>query len=174
MVRYRRVLVPGATYFFTVNLRDRQSCLLTEHIDLFRRAVSETRKSMPFTIDAMVVMPNHWHALWTLPADDKRYLERIRLVKAKFTKALIDAGVDVNKDRRGECNVWQKRFWEHTIRDSSDYEAHVNYVHINPVKHGYAARASDWPHSSIHRFIQDGILSVDWACEPSVENSFGE
>jgi putative transposase len=173
MVNYRRSHVAGGTFFFTVNLLDRQKTLLVEHIDLLRRIVIDVRVKLPFVIDAMVVLPDHWHAVWTLPSDDFNYAERLRLIKARFTTQLLKAGVNVAKDSRGEYKLWQKRYWEHTIRDDQDFEAHVNYVHINPVKHGYVARAIDWPHSTIHRYIKNGILPKDWACAPEV-GDFGE
>lgn len=90
-----------------------------------------------------------------------------------MTKHLLHEGLSIEQDGRGEYRLWQRRYWEHTIRDDRDFEAHVNYVHINPVKHGYAARAADWPHSTIHRYIKHGMLTADWACE-TPEGAFGE
>ncbi len=173
MVQYRRSRVAGGTYFFTVNLRDRRSGLLVEHIDALRDIVRDVRAKFPFEIDAMVVLPDHWHSVWTLPQDDANYVRRLRLIKARFTKHLVHAGVNIAKDARGEYSLWQKRFWEHTIRDDRDFEAHVNYVHINPVKHGYVARAVDWSHSTIHRNVKTGMLPDDWASAPQ-EGEFGE
>ena len=158
MVDYRRSRVAGGTFFFTVNLRDRRKTLLVEHADALRQIVRDVKMDFPFVIDAMVVLPDHWHAVWTLPPDDAAYTRRLRLIKARFTKHLLRAGVNISKDDRGEYNVWQKRFWEHTIRDDRDFEAHVNYVHINPVKHGYVKRAIDWPHSTIHRYVANDVL----------------
>jgi putative transposase len=164
MVNYRRSQIAGGTFFFTVNLQDRRRALLVEHADGLRDIVRTVRRESPFVIDAMVVLPDHWHAVWTLPPDDANYTARIRLVKARFTKHLLRAGVPLTKDTRGEYQLWQKRFWEHTIRDDRDFEAHVNYVHINPVKHGHVTRAIDWPHSTLHRYVKDGLVGVDWAC----------
>ena len=173
MVNYRRSRVAGGTFFFTVNLLDRKKTLLVDHVDLLRSIVIDVRATVPFAIDAMVVLPNHWHAVWTLPPDDVRYAERLRLIKARFTQQLLKTGVHVAKDHRGEYKLWQKRYWEHTIRDDNDFEAHVNYVHINPVKHGYVARAIDWPHSTIHRYVENGTLPKDWACTAN-DGDFGE
>jgi putative transposase len=144
MVQYRRNRVAGGTFFFTVNLRDRSRTLLAEHADALRDVVRDVRTESPFVIDAMVVMSDHWHAVWTLPPDDADYARRIQRIKARFTKHLLREGVSIPKDGRGEYRLWQKRFWEHTIHDDRDFETHVNYVHINPVKHGYVARAADW------------------------------
>ena len=173
MVNYRRSRVAGGTFFFTVNLRDRKHTLLVDHIDTFRRIVRDVKAELPFTIDAMVVLPDHWHAIWTMPPDDFGYASRIRLIKAQFTRHLLSEGIAIDKDDRGEYKLWQRRFWEHTIRDDRDFEAHVNYVHINPVKHGYVTRATDWPHSTIHRYVERGLLVAEWACAPE-EGDFGE
>ena len=173
MVNYRRSRVAGGTFFFTVNLRDRRCALLVDHIDAFRHIVRDVKAELPFTIDAMAVLPDHWHAMWTIPPDDFGYARRIRLIKALFTRHLLREGIAIDKDDRGEYKLWQRRFWEHTIRDDRDFEAHVNYVHINPVKHGHVARATDWPHSTIHRYVERGLLVADWACTPE-EGDFGE
>ena len=173
MVSYRRNHITGGTYFFTANLRDRRQALLVEHIDAFREVIRDVRQEIPFVIDAMVILPDHWHAVWTLPEDDAAYARRIRLIKSRFTRKLLAAGVPLTKDVRGDYDLWQKRYWEHTIRDDRDFEAHVNYVHINPVKHGYVKRAVDWPHSTLHRYISDGTLPADWACD-GIDGEFGE
>ena len=173
MVLYRRNRVEGGTYFFTVNLADRKRSLLVEHANALRNIVRVVRTELPFIIDAMVVLPDHWHAVWTLPPGDAAYTRRIRLIKARFTRHLLRAGIHITKDARGEQQLWQKRFWEHTIRDDRDFEAHINYVHINPVKHGYVKRAVDWPHSTLHRYIREGVLPSDWACD-ELEGEFGE
>ena len=163
----------GGTFFFTVNLLDRRKALLVDQVDALRRIVLELRTQLPFVIDAMVVLPDHWHAAWTMPPDDLGYARRLRLIKARFTKHLLCEGVNTEKDDRGEYKLWQKRYWEHTIRDDRDFEAHVNYVHINPVKHGYVTRAIAWPYSTIHRYVKRGLLPEDWACVPH-DGGFGE
>lgn len=164
MVDYRRNRVPGGTFFFTVNLHNRQSTLLVDHVVELRDSFTGVRERHPFHIDAIVVLPEHLHAVWTLPDGDADYALRWRLIKTRFTQSLI---------RSADTKVWQDRYWEHTIRDEPDFEAHVNYVHINPVKHGYVERAIDWPHSSIHRYVREGVIAEDWAAEP-LNGKFGE
>jgi putative transposase len=173
MVQYRRNLIAGGTYFFTVNLQDRRRALLVEHIDDLRSIVREVQAQLPFSIDAMVVLPDHWHAVWTLPPNDAGYSRRIQLIKAKFTSHLLRMGENIEKDARGEYRLWQKRYWEHTIRDEPDFEAHVNYVHINPVKHGHVVRPIDWLHSTLRKYVDYGLLPADWTCATE-DGQFGE
>ena len=173
MVLYRRNLVAGGTFFFTVNLRDRACTLLVDHADLLREIVRGVRKELPFTIDAMVILPDHWHAVWTLPPLDTAYARRIRLIKARFTRYLVRASENIEKDRRGEYHLWQKRFWEHTIRDDADFESHLNYIHFNPVKHGHVDRVCDWPYSTFHRYVRRGLLPATWATLQA-DGNFGE
>ena len=174
MVDYRRNRVPGGTYFFTVNLLDRRSCLLVEHIDWLREAVRAVKCRRPFQIDAWVVLPDHLHAVWTLPEGDADYSGRWRSIKIAFAKGLPKterrSAVRLNKGERG---IWQRRFWEHTIRDDADYAAHVDYVHVNPLKHGLVERLADWPYSSFHRAVARGVYHQDWAAAPA-EFSAGE
>ena len=175
-MRYRRVFVPGGSYFFTVNLGDRRSGLLTEHVDLLRAAVRRVRQDHPFQIDAMVVLPDHVHALWTMPEDDADYSRRWRLIKSSFSRGIPwTECIDASRIQKGERGIWQRRFWEHCIRDETDFARHVDYIHINPVKHGYVARAVEWPYSSIHRFIRQGVIGADWGYREAVDMvAFGE
>lgn len=173
MVLYRRNLAAGGTFFFTVNLRDRSCTLLVDHAGQLREIVRDVRKQLPFTIDAMAILPDHWHAVWTLPPHDAAYARRIRLIKARFTRYLVRAGERIEKDHRGEYHLWQKRFWEHTIRDDADFESHLNYVHFNPVKHGHVDHVRDWPYSTFHRYVQRGLLPASWAT-PQADGNFGE
>ncbi len=173
MVLYRRNLAAGGTFFFTVNLRDRSCTLLVDHAGQLREIVRDVRKQLPFTIDAMVILPDHWHAVWTLPPHDAAYARRIRLIKARFTRYLVRAGERIEKDHRGEYHLWQKRFWEHTIRDDADFESHLNYIHFNPVKHGHVDHVRDWPYSTFHRYVQRGLLPASWAT-PQADGNFGE
>lgn len=163
MVQYRRSRVPGGTYFFTVALLDRRARTLTEHAGVFREAVMTARAAQPFVIDAMVVLPEHLHAVWTLPPGDADYAGRWRRIKSRFTRALVRAGVPVSANARGEYNLWQRRYWEHTIRDKTDLAHHVAYIHFNPVKHGWVRRVRDWPHSTFHRYVGHGLCPEDWA-----------
>jgi putative transposase len=164
-MRYRRVKISGASYFFTVNLAERQSHLLVTHVDLLRESVRYVKATHPFVIDAMVIMPNHLHALWTLPEHDNDYSTRCGLIKSGFSRQIpATECVSNSRQRKGERGVWQRRFWEHLIRDDDDYENHIDYIHYNPVKHGFVKRACDWQHSSIHRYIKLSVLNERWGC----------
>ncbi|TAK64947.1 transposase [Methylobacter sp.] len=162
MVLYRRNRLAGGTYFFTVTLRDRKSALLTEQIDLLREAVQRTRLAKPFMIEAWVVLPEHMHTIWTLPPGDSDYSTRWRSIKGYFSHQLAKSTLIPGRNAKGEYDFWQRRFWEHTIRDESDFSRHVDYIHYNPVKHGYVQRVCDWPHSSFHRFVAKNIYPRDW------------
>jgi len=174
MVNYRRNFLPGGTYFFTVTLRMRNSRQLVESIDLLRLAFRETRKANPFQIDAMVVLPEHLHSIWTLPPNDSNYPGRWKAIKSVFTRELQKSGIPVDKRKDGSALIWQRRYWEHTIRDIDDLNRHIDYIHINPVKHGLVNRVIDWPYSSFHRFVRQGLLSPDWAGENIEDMNLGE
>jgi REP-associated tyrosine transposase len=176
MTNYRRNFLAGGTFFFTVNLADRRLRLLIEHIDELRAAVREVRERHPFTIDATVVLPDHLHAVWTLPEGDSNFGSRWRLIKSAFSRRL-PVGEIVSRSRvtKGERGIWQRRYWEHTIRDENDFARHVDYVHINPVKHGLVTRVRDWPHSSFHRMVELGVYPEDWAGDVTeLVGNFGE
>lgn len=168
MAVYRRNWVPGGTYFFTVNLLVRgNNDLLVRHVDLLREVVRDVRTKRPFEIVAWVVLPEHMHAIWTLPDGDADYSGRWNAIKALFSRRLPrDESISLSRQSRGERGIWQRRFWEHTIRDVRDLENHIAYIHYNPVKHGDAASPRDWPHSSFHRFARDGLLPVDGRWRP--------
>lgn len=175
MVNYRRNFIPGGTYFFTVTLADRRSKILVDHIDLMRNALRVARQERPFVIDAVVILPDHLHAVFTLPPNDSDFSGRWRRIKGHFSSALIDASTELKRRSNGSLAVWQRRFWEHTIRDEGDYARHVDYIHFNPVKHGLVQRVRDWPYSSFHRYVKDGILPEDWAGDVGqIEGNFGE
>lgn len=163
MMFYRRSLVPGGTFFFTVNLADRRSDLLTNNIESLRTTMRLIRQRHPFEIVAMVVLPDHLHAIWRLPEGDADYPKRWSLIKAGFSRGLPRTE-SIRASRRGkrERGIWQRRYWEHQIRDDGDLARHVEYVHFNPVKHGYVKQAADWRYSSIHRFIREGRVSETW------------
>jgi putative transposase len=149
MTDYRRNFLAGGSFFFTVNLAERHLRLLMDHIDKLRAAFRETRRRHPFTIDAMVVLPDHLHTIWTLPEGDADFATRWRLIKSAFSHSLA-SGERVSESRaaKGERGIWQRRFWEQIIRDDNDSARHADYIHINPVKHRLVARVSDWPCSS--------------------------
>jgi putative transposase len=175
MVQYRRNFIPGGTYFFTVTLADRRSTALVDHIGMLRSAFHAARGARPFAIDAIVVLPEHLHAVLTLPTNDADFSGRWRRIKGQFSSALIEAGLHLKRRPNGDLALWQRRFWEHTIRDDRDFARHVDYVHFNPVKHGLAQRVRDWPYSSFHRYVREGQLPEDWAGDVSEkEADFGE
>ena len=174
-MQYRRANVAGASYFFTVNLHNRNSKLLIEHIDELRFAFKKVRSLYYFKIDSIVILPDHLHMIMTLPENDANYSLRWNIIKSIFTRriALFEPISQARKNKR-ERGIWQRRFWEHLIRDELDYIQHVNYIHYNPVKHGYVAKPSDWEYSSIHHFIKLGILTKDWASGDATFGIFGE
>jgi len=176
MTSYRRNFIPGGSFFFTINLADRKLSLLTTHIDLLRAAFRETRQRHPFTIDAIVVLPDHLHAVWTMPEDNADFATRWRLIKSTFSRNLaLGERISASRATRGERGIWQRRYWEHTIRDETDFARHVDYIHINPVKHGLVKRVCDWAPSSSHRFVELGLCPLDWAGDFSEDSSaFGE
>ena len=164
MTSYRRNFVPGGSFFFTVNLADRRLQLLTDHIDTLRNAFRETRTRHAFTVEAVVVLPDHLHAIRTLPEGDADYATRWRLIKSAFSRALpTDEFVSPSRAGKGERGIWQRRYWEHTLRDEGDFSRHVDYIHFNAVKHGHVARVENWPHSSFHRMVRLGVYPRDWA-----------
>lgn len=163
MPNYRCNRVLGGTYFFTVNLLDRRSGLLVTHIHILRNAVHDVRTRAPFHIDAWVVLPDHMHCIWTLPAGEDDYSGRWRALKKAFTKSIpANEQRSAVQVRRGERGIWQRRFWEHTMRDDRDYASHMDYVHFNPVKHALAAYPADWPFSSFRRCVALGLYPADW------------
>jgi putative transposase len=175
MVRYRRNFVPGGTYFFTVTLADRTSSVLVERISALRLAFRVTRQQRPFTIDAIVILPEHLHAIWTLPSGDSDFSGRWKRIKAHFTHRLVADGVPVKQHCNGGYALWQPRFWEHTICNDRDFERHVDYIHFNPVKHKLVSRVRDWPHSSFHAYVRRGLIAADWAGDhPENSMEFGE
>lgn len=175
-MRYRRANVKGGTFFFTVNLAERKLRLLVEQVDVLRKAVKTVKLKHPFYIDAFVVLPDHLHAMWTLPEGDADFATRWMLIKGNFSRGSAKNERRSNsRIKKGERGIWQRRYWEHWIRDESDYARHVDYIHFNPVKHGYVDRAVDWEYSSIHRYIAAGMVTKDWGgVRESEEDGYGE
>ena len=178
MREYIRSDTAGTSYFFTVVLQQRGTRWLTDHVPLLRESIRTVRTRRPFAIDAMVVLPDHLHAVWTLPVDDADFSIRWKLIKRGFTRRLAQANLlDASTaQRRGsdERSLWQRRYWEHQIRDHDDFARHVDYIHFNPVKHGFVARAADWPYSSIQRYVRQGLLPADWGMAEVAEGRYGE
>ena len=170
MRTYIRSHATGGTYFFTVNLAQRKNNdLLVRHIDELRYACHYTKQRHPMDIEAMVVLPEHLHCIWLLPEGDDDYPMRWRLLKSHFSRQIQkNEFVSDSRLRKNERGVWQRRYWEHQIRDETDYQRHLDYIHYNPVKHGYVDKAVDWRYSSIHRWIKLGIYTENWAALPEL------
>lgn len=175
MTNYRRNFIVGGTYFFTVTLADRSSRLLVDKIDLLKEAIYGVKVEKPFDTVAMVVMPEHLHCIWTLPPDDADYPTRWKMIKARFSREIPkEENRSESRASKGERGIWQRRFWEHTIRDEVDYQRHIDYIHFNPVKHGYVSRVVDWPYSTFHRCVREGWYPTDWGGGIEVDGGFGE
>jgi putative transposase len=173
---YRRLKIEGGVFFFTVALADRTGDLLVRHVDRLRRMYQAVHARHPFETIAICILPDHIHAVWSLPAGDKDYAQRWSLIKSGFSRGLpYDASRTRSKIRKREKGLWQRRYWEHAIRNDADLARHVDYIHFNPVKHGYVSRVCDWPHSSFHRYVAKGDLPPDWGGDVKAsEGEFGE
>ena len=174
-MQYRRTCTPGGCYFFTVVTEGRRPVFDNEKtVGLLREAFRIVKMNRWFRIDAIVVLPDHLHCIWTLPPDDADFATRWRLIKTWFTKhcsSELRDGTNPVRVRKGEQAVWQRRYWEHIIRDEEDFRGHVDYIHYNPVKHGYVKSPVDWQYSSFRRYVVRGILPQNWG---GVEMSFPE
>lgn len=166
-MRYRRVTIQGASYFFTVVTHERQPLFRDpQSVQLLANAIAKIRDRHPFAIEAQVVLPDHLHAIWTLPDGDANYATRWRLIKEAFTRAYCKRFESPPRTEtartRGEQTVWQRRFWEHTIRDEHDFVEHVDYIHYNPVRHGLVAAPRDWLHSTFGQWVDRGVYDPTW------------
>jgi putative transposase len=168
MSHYIRARVEGGTYFFTGVTHERRRFLTSAPSRSgLRRAIAPARKNHPFHIDAWVLLPDHFHCIWTLPAGDADYSTRWNIIKAGFSSRMKETlqrseTLSASRTRRRELGIWQRRFWEHVIRDDEDLRRHLDYVHYNPVKHGLAKQVGDWPYSSFHRLVATGRYPCDW------------
>jgi putative transposase len=164
-MQYRRARSAGATYFFTIVTFQRQSIFHDSMaVDMLRVAFRDVMVRLPFQIDAIVVLPEHIHCLWTLPEGDADFSTRWRLIKRDFTRNCpveYQQARSAARLRKGEKAVWQRRFWEHQIRDEADFAYHYDYIHFNPVRHGLVERPQDWPYSSFHRAVKQGYCRLD-------------
>jgi putative transposase len=176
MSRYRRAIIEGGVFFFTVTLADRSGDLLLCEVDRLRRIYASVQARHPFETVAICVLPDHLHAIWSLPSGDANYSMRWNVIKSGFTRGLPgNVTRSPSKIAHRERGFWQRRYWEHAIRDDVDLARHVDYIHFNPVEHGLVARACDWPHSSFHRYVEDGLLPEDWGGNAGmIDGSFGE
>lgn len=169
MSRYRRASAAGSTYFFTVVAYRRQPILCNETVrNALRTAIETVRTSRPFVINAWVLLPDHLHCMWTLPDDDADFSTRWMIIKRAVSLACREDFrradlMTASKLKHRESTIWQRRFWEHQIRNEDDFARHVDYIHFNPVKHGHVQRAEDWPYSTFHRYVRDGVYAHDWA-----------
>jgi putative transposase len=175
MSDYRRARIDGSVYFFTVALADRSSSLLVSEIDRLRSAYRTVQARYSFETIAICVLPDHVHAIWSLPRGDADFSTRWNLIKGGFSRGLEARPRSPSKIAKREKGIWQRRYWEHAIRDEADFERHIDYTHYNPVKHGYVTRVLDWPHSSFHRYVEQGVLPADWGGDlKDIKGSFGE
>jgi len=180
MPDYRRAYVAGGTFFFTVTTFERRP-ILTEgrYRSALRLAINDVRKRLPFESIAWVLLPDHLHTIWRLPDTEANFSLRWSLIKQRVTRECTgltrNAPTTESRQRRNEGTIWQRRFWEHVIRDDTDFRNHIDYIHYNPVKHGYVVQPSDWPYSTFHQFVRKGIYPADWACAgENTSSNFGE
>lgn len=179
MPNYRRANTSGATYFFTVVTYQRQKILCQENIrTALRNAISEVRQIHPFNINGWVLLPDHLHCIWTLPPNDADFSIRWAMIKRSVTKQRDPAiqrqlRMTPSRLKRKESTLWQRRFWEHQIRDDHDYQTHLDYLHFNPVKHGLVQNTKDWPYSTFHRQVRQGNYTQNWG-GTDVINNFGD
>jgi putative transposase len=170
MADYRRWHIAGGTFFFTVVTHSRVPLFANEIArEILGTKIRHCQQKWPFETNAIVLLPEHLHALWTLPAGDSHYPMRWAWIKKEFTKEWLAAGgieqkVSYSRLRRGDHGVWQPRYWEHTIRDERDFDRHFDYLHYNPVKHGHVACPHEWPYSSFHRWMTAGVYEKEWGC----------
>jgi putative transposase len=168
MSDYRRCYVPGGSYFFTMVTERRAGILANDKArDCLREAIRHCRRQLPFRVDALVMLPDHVHAIWTLPTNDSDYSKRWGIVKKHFTQNWLASGgaeqlVTASRLRYRRRGIWQRRFWEHALRDERDYQNHLDYLHFNPVKHGLVKNVIDWSYSSFHRWLEQGFYSESW------------
>jgi putative transposase len=168
-MRYRRILLPGGTFFFTVVTFQRRKLFAhPENVDLLSRVIDDVRKRHPFITIAQVVLPDHIHTIWELPEGDHDYPTRWRLIKTEFTKQLpkeLDTPLPTSRITKKERTIWQRRYWEHTIRDDLDLDHHIDYIHFNPVRHHLAKYPHEWKNSTFQRFVDEDYYPLNWATE---------
>ena len=160
----------------------RQRLLCDENVrKALRSGIQDVQITHPFTIDGWVLLPDHLHCIWTLPLDDANFSIRWAMIKRYVTK---QCGPDLqrndlmnkSKHKRNESTLWQRRFWEHQIRDERDYKTHMDYIHYNPVKHGIVDNVMDWPYSTFHRYVREGVYDKNWGRNGigTIDDEFGE
>lgn len=170
MPDYRRFRSAGGTFFFTVKT-ERNAPIFgdPQNVRLLGQVLREMKARWPFQMNALVLLPDHLHAIWSLRASDFDYSIRWAWLKKEFTRRYLDAGgneqrTSMSRQQNRRRGVWQRRFWEHTILNDGDFDAHFDYVHWNPVKHGYVKTPAEWPHSTFHRWVNAGVYDASWGC----------
>jgi len=165
-VKYRRAFVPGGSFFFTVVTEKRRPLFASaDSVEVLRMAFRVVHSTRPFEVDAIVVLPDHLHCIWTLPRGDADFAIRWRLIKTWFTKhcnPALHAVPNRARTAKSEQALWQHRYWEHMLRNEADFARHVEYIHFNPVKHGLVSAAIEWPYSSFRRYVENGVYPPDW------------
>jgi len=180
MPRYTRAKQSGGTFFFTLVTYRRRPILTSERARAaLRGSVTAVRQEHPFEVVAWVLLPDHLHCIWQLPEGDQDYSKCWGMIKSGFSKQmkselLREDWLSASRRRHRESSIWQRRFWEHQVRDDDDLRSHLEYIHYNPVKHGLVTRVADWPWSTFHRYVRDGIYTRDWACALPSTGDFGE
>lgn len=177
---YRRARTKGASYFFTLNTHQRRKVLTEQpYYSALKESIKEVNRRHPIKIEAFVLLPDHLHCIWTLPEGDADYSIRWNIIKrlvSQKTSPFNHGGLSQSRIKRRESGLWQRRFWEHQIRDELDWQRHFEYIHWNPIKHGYVTRVMDWPYSSFHRYVAKGIYPQDWGGSSVVDDAgrYGE
>jgi putative transposase len=176
MPQYVRARIEGGAFFFTVTLADRSSDLLVRHIEQIREAYRTVANRCPFETVAICILPDHLHAIWSLPVGDSNFPMRWSQIKSGFSRTLPHGNAtSASKAAKREKGIWQRRYWEHVIRNDDDLQRHIDYIHYNPIKHGLVARVRDWPYSSFHRYVARGDLPIDWGGDAAeIDGKFGE
>lgn len=170
MPNYRRARIPGGTFFLTLVTHHRKPLFQSsDRVQALRQAISQVKTEAPFEIVAAVVLPDHIHFIWKLPTGDANFSRRVSRLKVLFTRSQLGFGASATADsdsrrKHRESNIWQRRFWEHTIRDETDLENCLNYIHYNPVKHGLVSCPHQWQYSSFHKWVKHGHYASDWGC----------
>jgi putative transposase len=174
-MNYRRLRIPGGTYFFTLVTFNRNHILTNpQYIDTLRESFKLAMRSYPFTIDAHVILPDHIHMIWTLPQGDDNYPLRWSIIKNSFSRHMnksLKSCEPLNKGAKGEAGFWQRRYWEHVIRDDTDLSNHIDYIHFNPVKHGYVLNPEDWELSSFKKYCDKGYYVGNWSPSQKIQEA---
>lgn len=170
MRTYKRFKIEGACYFFTVVTHERNKLFASaEAVAMLEAAIAEVQRRHPFDLEAQVVLPDHLHSLWQLPDGDADYSMRWRLIKDRFTRAWVrlhgSTAPTASRIAKGEQAVWQRRYWEHMIRDERDFDEHLDYIHYNPVHHGIVAAPRNWPHSTFGKWVERGVYEQYWGAD---------